>query len=63
MLLKLTLLKKLFDKLVAKVNNIDSNDFVLKTKYQVDKAKLDTKSLGTSGLVRKPDYNTKLTEL
>ena len=28
------------DKLVAKVNNIDANDFVLKTKYQTVKTEL-----------------------
>ena len=27
-----------YDKLAAKVNNIDASDFVLKTKYQADKA-------------------------
>ena len=27
------LLKRLYDKLVAKVNNIDTSGFVLKTKY------------------------------
>ena len=27
-----------YDKLVAKVNDIDTSDFVLKTKYQTDKA-------------------------
>ena len=32
------LLKKIvYDKLVAKVNNIDTSDFVLKTKYDTDK--------------------------
>ena len=32
------LLKKtVYEKLVAKVNNIDTGDFVLKTKYQTDK--------------------------
>ena len=31
------------DKLVAKVNNIDTNDFVLKTKYQTDKTELENK--------------------
>ena len=42
MLLKMMLLKKLFnDKLVAKVNNIDTIDFVLKTKYQADKTELE----------------------
>ena len=29
--------KALYDKLVAKVNDIDTSDFVLKTKYQTDK--------------------------
>ena len=32
--------KAVYDKLVAKVNNIDTNDFVLKTKYQTHKAEL-----------------------
>ena len=59
MLLKLTLLKKLFDKLVAKVNNIDSNDFVLKTKYQTEKTKLEMKIPNVAGFVQK----AKLTEL
>ena len=29
--------KVVYDKLVGKVNNVDTNDFVLKTKYQTDK--------------------------
>ena len=33
--------KTAYDKLVAKVNNIDTSDFVLKTIYQTDKAKLE----------------------
>ena len=33
--------KAVYDKLVAKVNNIDTSEFVLKTKYQTDKAELD----------------------
>ena len=37
--------KAVYDKLVAKVNDIDTNDFVLKTKYQADKAELDKKIL------------------
>ena len=36
--------KAVYDQLVAKVNNIDTNDFVLKTKYQVDKSKLEKKN-------------------
>ena len=29
--------KTIYDKLVAKVNNIDTNDFALKTNYNTDK--------------------------
>ena len=32
--------KIVYDKLVAKVNNIDTSDFVLKTKYSTNKTKL-----------------------
>ena len=41
------------DKLVGKVNNIDTSDFVLKTKYNTDKTELENKIPGTSGLVKK----------
>ena len=34
-----------YDKLVAKVNNIDSCGFVLKTKYDTDKSELEKKFL------------------
>ena len=37
--------KIVFDKLAAKVNNIDTCDFVLKIKYQTDKAELEKKFL------------------
>ena len=37
--------KAAHDKLVAKVNNIDTSEFVLKTKYQKDKAELEKNSL------------------
>ena len=36
--------KAVYDKLVAKVNNIDISAFVLKTKYQIDKAELEKNS-------------------
>ena len=36
--------KAVYDKLVAKVNNIDTNDFVLKTKYQTEKTTRKEKS-------------------
>ena len=54
------LLKKdVYDKLVAKVNNIDTNDFVLKTKYQTDKTELEKKIPNVTDFVKK----AKLTEL
>ena len=37
--------KVAYDQLTAKVNNIDTNDFVLKIKYQADKAELVKKIL------------------
>ena len=45
--------------MAAKVNNIDTSDFVLKTKYQTDKAELGKEIPDVSDLVKK----TKLTEL
>ena len=47
------------DKLVAIVNNIDTSDFVLKTKYQTNKAELEKKITDVGSFVKK----TKLTEL
>ena len=38
------LLKKLHDKLVAKVNKIDTTVFVSKTKYNTGKSNLEKKS-------------------
>ena len=55
--------KDVYNKLVAKVNNIDTSGFVLKTKYDTDKSKLENKIPDTSGLVKKTDYNTKITEI
>ena len=68
------LLKKLFDKLVAKVNNIDTSRFVLKNKYSTYKSNLekkisdaDKKIPDISGLVKnlvkKTDYNAKISEI
>ena len=51
--------KTVYDKLVAKVNNIDTSDSVLKTKYQTDKTELEKKIPDVTNLVEK----TKLTEL
>ena len=44
--------KTAYDKLVAKVNNIDTNDFVLQTKYQTDKTELEKKIPDVSNLVK-----------
>ena len=57
------LLKKLYDKLVAKVNSIDTSRFVLKTKYDTDKIELENEIPYTSGLVKKTEYNAKITEI
>ena len=50
----------MYDKLVAKVNNIDTSGFVLKTKYDTDKPDLEKKIsdsgkkiADTNGLVKK----------
>ena len=56
------LLKKMYQKLVDKVNSIDTSGLVLKTKYDTDKSQLENKIPDTSGLVKKTDYNTKITE-
>ena len=49
----------MYDKLVAKVNNIDTSDFVLKTKYQTRKTELEKKIPVVTGFVKRE----KLTEL
>ena len=63
--LKRDVKKTVYDQLVSKVNNIDTNDFVLKTKYQTDKAELEKKLLMllNSSLVKKSDHNTNISEL
>ena len=54
------LLKKtVYVKLVSKVNNIDPNDFVLKTKYNTDKAELENKIPNVVDFVKE----ARLTEL
>ena len=55
--------KTAYDKLVAKVDDIDTGGFVLKSKYQTDKTEIENKIPDTSGLVKKTDYNTKITEI
>ena len=53
--------KTVYDKLVAKVNNIDTSALILKAKYDEDKPKTENKTPDTSGLVKNTDYKTKIT--
>ena len=55
--------KAVYDKLVEKVNNIDTSGFVLKTKYDAEKTDLEYEIPVTSELAKKTDYNTKITEI
>ena len=66
------LLKKtVYDKLAAKVINIDTSGFVLKTKYDTDKSSLEKNSMMRTKkylilvdlLKKKKHYNAKITEL
>ena len=51
------------DKLVAKLNSIDTSGLVSRTKYDKDKSELENKYPDTSGLVKKADCNTKITDI
>ena len=55
--------KDVYNKLVAKIDNIDTSNFMLKTKYKTYKTELENKIPDTSGYVKKANYNTKITEL
>ena len=56
------LLKKtVCDNLVAKVNCIGTSGIVLKTRYDTDKSEIENKIRYTSVLVKKTDYNVKIT--
>ena len=55
--------KTAYDKLVAKVNSIDTSRFILKIKYDTDKSEIEKKIPNTSDLVKKADYNTKIIEI
>ena len=52
-----------YNKLFNKVNNIYTSRFILKTKYDADKLKLENKIPSISNLARKSNYNIKITEL
>ena len=49
--------KDVYDKLVAKVDNIDTSDFVLKTNYQIDKTELEKKIPDVTEFVKKVKTN------
>ena len=51
--------KTAYDKLVAKVDDIDTSDFVLKTNYNTDKSELENKIPNITDFFKK----AKLTEL
>ena len=53
----------MYDKLVLKVNRIDTSGFVWKTKHDTDKSDLENKIPDTSGLLKKLDYNAKISEI
>ena len=55
--------KTVYDKLVTKVNNIDTNNSVFKSNFNTKLTGLENKIPNTSGLVKKTDYNTKITEI
>ena len=55
--------KDVYDKLVTKVNNVDTSTFILKTKYDTDKSEFENKIPHTSRLVKKTDYNTKINKI
>ena len=44
--------KPVYDKLVVKVDNIDTSNFVLKTKYQTDKTELEKKTPDVTAFVK-----------
>ena len=48
-------------KLVAKVNNIDTAGFVLKTTYDTNQSDFEKEISNTSNVAKKPDLNVKIT--
>ena len=52
--------KTVYEKLVVKVNSIDTSAFVLKIKYDTDKTELEKKIPDTIGLVKKQTAILKL---
>ena len=55
--------KTVCDKLVAKVDNIDTSGLVKKTDYNTEITEIEDKIPDSSSFVKKADYNTKITEI
>ena len=53
----------MYHKLLAKVNNIDTSQFVLKTKYDANNSKLEKRTPDISRRFSKTDCNTKITAI
>ena len=53
----------MYDKLVAKVNNIDASGLVKKTDYNTKITEIEDKIPDSSSFVKKTDYNIKITEI
>ena len=53
----------MYDKLVAKVDNIDTNGLVKKTDYNTKITEIEDKIPDSSSLVKKTDYITKISEI
>ena len=47
----------MYDKSAAKVNNIDTSEFVLKIKYQIDKTELEKTITAVTDFVKKNSLN------
>ena len=48
--------KSVYDKLAAKINNIDTSDFVLKTEYQTDKTELEKEITDLTDIAKKTTH-------
>ena len=55
--------KDVYNKLIAKVDNIDTSGFALKTKYDTDKSELESKIPDTNGFVKKTNYDAKIADI
>ena len=54
----------MYDKIVAKVNDIDTSGFVLKTKYDIDKSDLEKKlSDADKKIPKKTGFNAKIPKI